>query len=220
MSFDPNMTIPDYALKDFKAMAHNLETHYPVKTGLLTRIYLHWCVSGYNNEFPEYNLEVVKSDKGWKIDITGNPQDNAPGLNNNAEHSHTWHRNTGAIGISIAGMLNATINNFGEYPLTNDQLLYLCGAVAAAAKAYGIDTNGVVGHGTNHSDDNGNNVNTKGEKTILTHGECAIIDFYQNQRWDLGTLEPLPAGESLTSAKRIESGNKLRTVIHRIKAKL
>lgn len=220
MSFSSNMPIPPAALNYFKALVVNLKKNYPVKSGLLTRIYLHWSVAPHGDEFPDYNLMVLLKNNDYSIVVTGNPQDNAPGLNNNAIHSHTWHRNTGAVGISIDGMDGATVNNFGPDPLSDTELLYLCGAAAAVAKVYNIDTSGKVAVGENHLDNNNNNVNTKGENTILTHGECAIIDSYPSERWDLGTLVPLAAGTSLTPAMRTASGNQLRALIHRIKLEL
>ena len=220
MPFSASMSIPEKALNYFKALVVNLKKNYPVKAGLLTRIYLHWAVAGRGSTFTDYNLMVLSDNNNFRIVVTGNPQDNVAGLNGNAIHSHTWNRNTNAIGIAIDGMDGATVNNFGPDALSESSLLYLCGAAAAVAKAYGIDTSGKVINGTNHLDNNGNNVNTTGENTIITHGEAAIIDAYSSERWDLGTLAPLPSGVGLTSEMRIASGNQLRALIHRIKLEL
>lgn len=214
------MEIPASALNDFKALTKVLESKYPVKPGLLCRAYLHWTVAPHGVEFKDYNLEVVLNAGKLAIHVTGNPQDNAPGLNNNAIHSHTWHRNTGAIGISIDGMDGATVNDFGKDAPSELELLYLCGALAAASKAYGFEIDGHVTTGATHGDNIGGTVNTKGEKVVLTHGECAVIDKYPTERWDLGTLEALPAGMPLTPAMRTASGDKLRACAHRIKLML
>jgi len=220
MAFNSQMEIPSAALEDFKSFLHLLQLKYPVASGLLNRIYMHWTVSRYCDEFPDYNAEVIILNNKCELVITGNPQDNAPGLNNNPIHSHTWHRNTGAVGISIAGMLGATVDNFGSYAPTEMELLYLCGGVAALGKAYDIDVNGTVSQGSAHLDNNDQTVNTKGEFNVITHGEAAVIDAYPNERWDLGVLEPLPFGVSLTPAMRVTSGNKLRECAHRIKLML
>jgi hypothetical protein len=186
----------------------------------LKREYYHWTVAPHGVTFPDYNLEVVYRDGGYDIVITGNPQDNAPGFNNNPVHSHTWHRNTGAVGISIDGMDGAEVHNFGKDAPTETELIYLCGAGAAVAAAYDIDANGAVSEGETHIDNNGKTINTKGERNILTHGECAVIDAYPTERWDLGCLEALPEGEELTPAIRTASGDQLRALTHRIKAML
>lgn len=220
MAFTANMAIPDADLKYFKNLVTELKTKFPVPAGKLTRIYLHWTVAPHGIDFVDYNLEVVLRNNKLGVDVTGNPQDNVAGMNNNTIHSHTWHRNTNAIGISIDGMDGATVNNFGPDAPSDEEILFLCGAAAAVCKAYEIDASGFVLNGENHADNNGNNINTKGEHNILTHGECAVIDAYPTERWDLGVLAALPKGESLTPAMRTASGDILRAAIHRIKGLL
>jgi len=220
MTFQANMAISDADLQYFKKLVVELTTKYPVPAGILNRIYLHWTVAPHGIDFTDYNLEVVLRNGKLGVDITGNPQDNAEGINQNPIHSHTWHRNTNAIGISIDGMDGATVDNFGPDAPSEEELLFLCGAAAAVAKAYDIDASGVVINGETHLDNNNNTVNTKGEHIILTHGECAVIDAYPSERWDLGVLSPLPHGVALTPAMRTASGDVLRAAIHRIKAML
>jgi hypothetical protein len=83
-----------------------------------------------------------------------------------------------------------------------------------------VDTNGTVpAPGATHpsSNDSGNhpgNVNTTGEHNLLTHAECAVIDDYPTERWDEGSLVPLPAGVSLTTAMRSQCGDALRARTH------
>ena len=211
------MDIPANALQDFKDFEQLLETQYPVERGLLTRIYLHWSVAPHGMKFSDYNAMTLLNGK-LTISVTGNPQDNAPGLNDNPIHSHTWHRNTGAVGVSIDGMEGATVDNFGHAAPSLLEILYLCGCVAATAKAYHIDLSGVVPQGgQTHLDNDGGTVNTAGEANALTHAECAVIDLYPTERWDLGVLEALPEGESLTPEMRTTSGNTLRECARRIK---
>jgi hypothetical protein len=163
---DPNI------LADIKTFEGQLPDIAP---GLITRGYFHWAVAPFGHEFADYNAMVDLKGGKWVLVITHDPRDNAPGLSNNAVASHTWHRNTGALGVSIAGMDGATVSNFGPDPVELHELHYLCGAMAAICKKYGIDALGKVVHGSVHVDDNGNAVDTTGEYNLLTHAECAVI---------------------------------------------
>jgi hypothetical protein len=216
MAFDPTNgfgggALLDEALDAGKALMAALPTIAP---GLLTRGYLHWAVSPYDSTFSDYNGMVILKDGRWALVVTHDPRDNAPGLNNNAEASHTWHRNTGAFGISIAGMMGADVHNFGVCPVQMHQLEYLCACAAAFCVKYGIDTNGNVTNGSTHTDNDGNPVNTTGEHNLLTHAECAVIDNYPSERWDLGSFIPLPSGVELTTEMRASCGSVLRARTH------
>ena len=77
--------------------------------GLLRRIYYHWegrgihgCVDG------AYNGVVDFENGAWVLKLSTDFRDNMAGLNSNAAASHTWERNTNALGIAIAGMDGAT----------------------------------------------------------------------------------------------------------------
>ena len=52
--------------------------------------------------------------------------------------AHCGGGNTGAVGIAICGMLNATRNNYGKYPFTEDQYNKMCRLVAEVCHKYGI----------------------------------------------------------------------------------
>lgn len=212
-SFDPNAPLALDALqaaREFKA------TLPAVPRGLLNRLYLHWAVEAFGCLDGAYNFEIDLEGGHWVMKMTHNPQDNAPGMNNHAEAWHTWHRNTGAIGIAIAGMDGASTHNFGADGVQMHELEYLCALAALCAVQYGIDTAGIVpAPGVTHVDNVGGNVNTTGEHVILTHGECAVIDSYPTERWDLGSLVSLTDGVSLTPEMRTLCGNALRERIHR-----
>lgn len=176
---------------------------------------MHWEVEPYVDVDPAYNGVVPLLGGAWKMALSTDPRNQVAGLNDNPEASHTWHRNTGAVGLAIAGMSGASTTDFGPYPVQVHQLEFLCAMAAAFAVEYGIDAAGTVpAPGSDHADNNGANVNTTGEHTILTHGECAVIDAYPTERWDLGSFVPLPAGVSLTPAMRSQCGDALRARIH------
>jgi hypothetical protein len=112
-------------------------------------------------------------------------------------------------------MDGASETNFGPDGVQVHELEFLCALAALCAVEYGIDSNGTVAApGSDHLDNNNANVNTAGEHNILTHGECAVIDAYPTERWDLGTLVALADGASLTPAMRSQCGDALRERIH------
>jgi hypothetical protein len=210
--FEPGAPLLEEAVAAARAFVPQLPT---VPGGSINREYLHWEVEPWDDADPAYNGVVVLRDGKWQMVLSHDPRDQVAGLNDNAPASHTWHRNTGAVGLAIAGMSGASTTDFGPYPVQVHQLEYLCAMAAAFAVKYGIDTAGTVPPpGSNHADDDGNNVNTTGEHTILTHGECAVIDAYPDERWDLASFVPLPAGLSLTTQMRSQCGDALRERIH------
>lgn len=218
---DLTQSVPNAVIVQAQNLANELRAKYPIPRGLIKREYYHWSVAPHGDEFPDYNVMALLKDGMYELVVTHDPRDNAPGLNDNVEAAHTWHRNTGAIGISIDGMDGATVNDFGSDALNEHALWALCAAGAAVAIAYGVDASGVVPiPGETHVDNNGNNRNTSGEPNVATHAEAAIWDFYPSERWDLGCFEALPEGTALTPAMRTASGNALRALTHRIKLQL
>jgi hypothetical protein len=191
-----------------------------VPSGLLKRIYLHWAVAPFGCTFADYNVMADCKGGAWLLKISHDPRDNAPGLNNNAEASHTYHRNTGAVGIALAGMDGATEEDFGPDGVTLAGLEYLCVGAAALASRYGID---VAGTTTESPYAN--------EPTILTHAEAADRPGKPAQyekygpastceRWDLASFVPLPHGVSVNGQTATECGNALRARIHAYKVAL
>jgi hypothetical protein len=181
----------------------------------IDRLYEHWAVSTYTETFDDYNLMVVKHPNGYYYPlITHDPRTNAAGVN---MAGHTAGRNTGALGISVAAMLEATPNDFGPYPLSIAMMECFCATVGACAFKYGIDVSG-----TTHD----------GEPNIMTHAECAIADSYfpgdpvvtgKNEsgppyRWDLARLEAGPS--ALSKSEALLTGDLLRMRIRAYKVAL
>lgn len=216
-------SIPGYVIDAARALVKTLQSQYACPPGTLDRIYYHWTVAPHNVLFKDYNLEVVLRNGVYQVVVTHDPRDNAEGVNNNSPASHTEHRNTGAIGISIDGMdgSDVSIHDFGADGPNQHCIWMLCAAGAAVAKAYGIDASGKVSKDRPHLDDtNSYTVHTVGEPIIATHAEAAVWDNYPADRWDLGVVNPLPEGETLTPAMRTQTANGLRALTHAIKAKL
>lgn len=227
MSFDPlggwnpNGPLDPRALAAAQAFIIPNAAIFEKLKGPILRIYLHWAVEAFGCLDAQYNLEVDLENGEWVMKVTHDPRDNAPGLDDNAEAAHTWHRNTGALGIAITGMDGASEHDFGPDGVQRHELEFLCALAALVCLECGIEANGrVAAPGTNHLDNNRHNVNTTGEHNLLTHGECAVIDMYPGERWDLGSFVALPDGVDLTPEMRTRCGDALRTRAHLYKAAL
>lgn len=115
---------------------------------------------------------------------------NKPEANNDTTDgnysAHTRGANTGAIGVSMAGMGNAVERPFhaGDYPLTEVQVKAFCAHVADLCDLYGIPVT---------------------RKTVLTHAEVQpTLGIRQNGKWDVNWLpgmkapvDPVEAGDEL-----------------------
>jgi hypothetical protein len=225
VTFDPlghfnlNAPVDPKILAKAKALFESLPE---IPSGLIARCYLHWTVGPLGMCFADYNAEALYTGSDWALKITHDPRDNAPGLNGNAEASHTYMRNTGAVGIAITGMDGADPNDFGPDGVTVTGLTHLCAAGAAFAKKYGIDTLG-LSSGSPYG----------GEPNILTHAEAANrcgnpfqysaygpAPIGDVERWDLSIFQPLPEGVALTNDMANTCGNALRQMTHAYKVAL
>lgn len=133
--------------------------------GRIEAVYLHWTAGRYGQVFSDYHILV---DADGTIYM--------PSENLLAVRSHTWKRNTGAVGIALCccyeAQANAGINcDFGDYPPTAAQIETLSVIVALFRKYAGVDFD-----------------------NILTHCEVAYTDGYgpysgdPDTRWDLWFL--------------------------------
>jgi hypothetical protein len=136
--------------------------------GKIFKIYLHWTAGNYHQFFEDYHLNI---DKDGEIVLMH--EDLTKVI------AHTWHRNTGAIGIALCCAVGAVANNgldtdFGKQPPTGAQIESLSRVLAILADVLAIEIN---------------------TQTILTHCEAASLDGYgpfsgdAQTRWDLWFLK-------------------------------
>jgi len=189
-SFSPTSPIAPALLSKARAFMETLPTLPP--QAHLNRIYYHWAVAPMGCEFKDYDAMADVVNDAWVLKITGSPVENAMGAPD--ESMHTWHRNSHAFGIAIAGMDGATASNFGPDPITLAGLDHLCAAGAAVARKYMIDLSESFG----------------GEPALMTHAEAAVADLYFGERWDLATFVPLPSGVALSPSFAKICGDALR----------
>ncbi len=120
-------------------------------------IFLHWTAGRHGQQFPDYHFLVDADGSVYQNN------DSPPG----ARLEHTWHRNTGTIGIAAMAMLGATETNYGPQAFTREQLEAMCALAANLARKYGIAL-----------------------LNIMTHAEAAAQDGYgpgsgdPQTRWD------------------------------------
>jgi hypothetical protein len=174
----------------------------------ILRLYMHWSVSPYDVTFTDYNvcIHLPNGAPAFEALITNDPRNNATNPYSPNGASHTWHRNSNALGFAVCAMEAASTNDFGAYPVTDHQIETLCAAVAACGLKYTIDVSDPA--------------------CVMTHSEAAILDnYYCGQpgapgdcRWDLARLSGSSA--PLTRQEARATGDLLRGRAHLYKLAL
>lgn len=155
---------------------------------------MHWTAGDYETVFPAYHFclsgarEIVVH---HTHDLRANMRD--VGAEPSLPYApHTRRRNAWSIGLSIAAMRGATPSNFGEFPLTEEQLDGLCCVAAKLATFYAIDV-----------------------EAIRTHAEAGRVEGYfgdgDEQRWDIARLRP--SNEPLVESEATTTGDWFRSRI-------
>lgn len=137
------------------------------KNANIKRIYLHWSAGHYHQVYEDYHLSIDEDGSVYAPDND---------LNFNKLRYHTWHRNTGSIGISVCGCYGANALegwncNLGDEGVTNKQIETMAFVVAVICKYANVPI-----------------------YDVLTHCEIAMYDGYgpgsgdSETRWDLWYL--------------------------------
>lgn len=125
------------------------------------KLYLHWSAGHYGQFYADYHLN---------IDADGSIYATTDDLSE--VKAHTWRRNTGAIGVSLACCAGATSNDLGEEPPTELQIECLSQVVTVLCSCADIPLDGAH---------------------VMTHAEAANLDDYGPdttwERWDLWFLK-------------------------------
>lgn len=85
------------------------------------KIYMHWSAGHYNTVFDDYHVNITAD---GTLYITGDLDE---------VKAHTYHRNTGAVGISLCCAYGATTNDLGDEPPTQAQIEAMSQAIEAIA---------------------------------------------------------------------------------------
>lgn len=134
----------EITLQELAALAENAK-------GEIRRIYLHWTAGHYNNTYDDYHLNITGDGTVWS---------SCGKLTEYKEH--TWHRNSGAVAVSICCCADAVAYadgsvDFGSVPPTRQQLETLARVVAVLCRGLDLPI-----------DDN----------YVMTHAEAADLDDY------------------------------------------
>lgn len=102
------------------------------------KIYLHWSAGHYFQKFDDYHVNITAD---GKLYLT--TDDLSEVL------AHTYHRNSGAVGISLCCCAGATTNDLGDEPPTSQQIESIALAIRAVADGLWltIDKAHVMTHG-------------------------------------------------------------------------
>ena len=175
--------------------------------GKPVQIVLHWTAGKYNQySFHDYHINI---DGDGDTHIT--ERDFARTI------PHSYMKNTASIGVTLCCAYNATTNDLGDYPPTEDQISAMAQVIAVLSEALGIEID--IQH-------------------VCTHGEHAdnvdgfIVHFYDYtgypnntygpqsncERWDLQLLRP--TDEYTTDYDNpMTGGNQLRSLARAFRQK-
>ena len=123
----------EITLQELAALAENAK-------GEIRRIYLHWTAGHYNNTYDDYHLNITGDGTVWS---------SCGKLTEYKEH--TWHRNSGAVAVSICCCADAVAYadggvDFGSVPPTRQQLETLARVVAVLCRHDMLPQHGNLGH--------------------------------------------------------------------------
>ena len=137
--------------------------------GSINKLYAHWTAGHYDSTFGDYHLNITGAG-----DIYLSTDDLTEVL------AHTWHRNTGAIGIALCCCVDATINcdgtfSLGSEPPTDLQIEKAAQVIALLADVLALPIDA---------------------EHVLTHAEVGDLDGYgpakigteDFEKWDLWQL--------------------------------
>ncbi len=156
--------------------------------GSIDRIYLHWTAGHYTDVYDDYHLNIGPSGELYLTckEFT-------------ETKAHTWHRNTGSIGIALCCAVGATAHNgsdthFGNEPPTALQIETMAQTVAIMTLCLGLEISVL---------------------TVTTHCEAALFDGYgphsgdPQLRWDLWYLPDQPLTETMQPGGYVIRGKAL-----------
>ncbi len=157
-------------LEDLKQIATSSKTALWEQAQSIERdvkLYLHWSAGHYGSFFDDYHINI---DQDGSVYVSTDDLSVAK--------AHTWHRNTGAIGIAMACCIGANTNNLGKEPPTQLHVEAMAQVVAVLCKVLDL---------------------TVDSERVMTHAEAADLDGYGPattcERWDLWFLPGTQKGE-------------------------
>jgi len=152
------------------------------------KLYLHWSAGHYGQFFDDYHINI---DQDGSIYVSTTDL--------SAHLSHTYMRNTGAVGIALACCAGANTNDLGAEPPTAAQIESMAQVVAVLCGALNLtcDANRVMTHG--EAGNNLDGINPGYEDNGYPDGKYG--PGFSCERWDLYFLAngqaPWSGGDTL-----------------------
>ena len=167
-------------LEEIKSIAENskesldqLASDY----GRDVKIYLHWSAGHYGQFFNDYHVNI---DSDGSYHVTTNDLSEVI--------SHTYHRNSGAIGISLACCAGATSNNLGLEAPTSAQIESMSKLIATLCIALDIpcDKTHVLTHGEAADNEDGitNLHDPYGPKSTVERWDLEFLGTSESPSWN------------------------------------
>lgn len=88
------------------------------------KVYLHWTAGRYGQMYDDYHINIDQDGSLWVS--TEDFSETLP---------HTWHRNSGSVGVTLCCCYGADTEDLGECPPTSAQIEAMAQVVAVLAKA-------------------------------------------------------------------------------------
>jgi N-acetylmuramoyl-L-alanine amidase len=206
MNLNPNQLDPN-ALAEGRVLLTRLPTLSADES--LRGIIGHWTAGSYTTTYPDspivngdndgYHVCVALSGHGWLAMLTADPRLNAIQVSGNAPYmAHAYEDNSHMVGIAACCMADATVSDFGSYPIQEHQVHVLCAVAAAFGVKYGIDVSSPDG--------------------FRSHGEDAIRFGYFGERTDLCYFET--QDHAVTQDEAAQRGDLIRALAHAYKLEL
>ena len=143
--------------------------------GKPVQMILHWTAGKYYGYFSDYHINI---DGDGDVHITG--RDFAQSL------PHNYMKNAASIGITLCCAYNATTNDLGDYPPTEEQIEAMAKVIAVISEALGIEID--VHHCPSHSE-SADNIDWVKYFPDYTGYENNTYGVQSNcERWDLQRL--------------------------------
>lgn len=182
------------SLMELRQLALNCKTNLWAQARELRRdvkLYLHWTAGHYGQFYDEYHIN---------IDADGGVYTVTDDLS--VVLSHTYRRNTGAIGITLACGASSTSSDLGEVAPTEEQIESMARVISVLAKALDltIDLKRVMTHGEAADNEDGLNPNYEANG----YPEGMYGPKHSVERWDLAILhndDPWCSGGNILRGK-------------------
>jgi hypothetical protein len=149
--------------------------------GRCIKIYNHWSAGRYGQFFNEYPIE---------IDSDGSIYLNEEDLS--IVGQHTYHRNSGSIGIGLSCAYNATSNDLGDYPPTAKQIESLCkvNAVVLQTLSLPCDIEHLMTHGEAGDNEDGVEAfDAYGPKSTCERWDLEYLGTDESQSFNTDDIE-------------------------------